>query len=150
MLVAFTRPRTFRLTIYQKLYAKAGYAHAEDLEGQTPLFGRFDAESVRLLLDAGADIEHRASDGTNALFSQGNAETTVALIAAGADVIARSRSGRSALESARSHESALVILRAGATLPTDPAALKEFEAWAARSAELTQLLHELRQQSADK
>jgi ankyrin repeat protein len=75
-----------------------------DLIDQTPLIiAAFNGctDIVKMLLDAGADIQHRNDQGENALISaaqEGNIDTVKFLLDAGADVNQTNADGETALE----------------------------------------------------
>jgi ankyrin repeat protein len=71
--------------------------NAADHAGKTALMHARDTEVVKALLASGADANAKDNSGRTALLDAGNIESMKALIAAGADVNARDNEGRTSL-----------------------------------------------------
>eukprot|EP00730_Choanoeca_flexa_P008094 TRINITY_DN12439_c0_g1_i6.p2 TRINITY_DN12439_c0_g1~~TRINITY_DN12439_c0_g1_i6.p2 ORF type:complete len:403 (+),score=42.58 TRINITY_DN12439_c0_g1_i6:2266-3474(+) len=65
---------------------------AEDKRGETPLFRAGGRRVVRVLLAAGANVHHESQNGCTALHEARSAEVAKALIRAGADINAKDKS----------------------------------------------------------
>ena len=92
--------------------------------GETPLHKAVEEgnlESIRALIEAGADVHAKDEDGQTPLHQRGNAEAVRVLIAAGADVHAKDNEGRTPLNQEdwlNCAETIRVLIEAGADVHT--------------------------------
>lgn len=98
--------------------------NCEDSQGWTPLFHvahRGNTEATKLLIDAGADVNHGTQTGFTALFSavlSGHVETVRTLLDAGAKVLPLSGIELRGYASGKSRSAVVAMLDEASKLPS--------------------------------
>jgi ankyrin repeat protein len=115
LLIAIEKKQVVRVKRLLKRGADVHYTDYRDTNARTPihsaaLFG----SNVETLIQAGADINHKANSGTTPLHVASTVDSVKTLLRAGADVHSRDRWGKTPLHMVWSAEVADALLSAGA------------------------------------
>jgi hypothetical protein len=100
--------------VISMLVEKGADVNARDSDGNTALFEASSEDVVRVLISAGANPNARNSNGKTPLFDHYFAEPKKALLEAGADVTIRDNFGETALFDQNSAEAVRILIAAGA------------------------------------
>ena len=111
---SFNKPDINVVAVVRLLLDAGADVNTANVFGDTALFRFNNAEVVNLLIRAGADVNRLNKSGQTALFWVYNAEVVNLLIGAGGQVNIADENGTTPLLSAQSDEAAVSLIRAGA------------------------------------